>query len=131
MTNYRTMKDNITAIAIGDELFYGNLAEYAMVDQTMQLEARITKVKIQWIFEFENESNKYLFMIGNAKLQSEWKQLFKTEEEAKTYIQTKIDAIPVLVDLQEPVSDITKEVEEADKEWTAFGPQEEWNKANA
>lgn len=99
-------------LQIGDEAFYANLAEYAMVDQKMVLEGRITKIKIQWVFDFEEESTKYLFMIGNAKLQSEGKKLFATEEEARAYIQAQLDAVPVLVDLQTPVSDITKEVAE-------------------
>ena len=34
-------------LQIGDKAFYANLAEYAMVDQTMVLEGRITKVTIQ------------------------------------------------------------------------------------
>lgn len=105
---------------IGDEAFYANLAEYAMVDQKMVLEGRITKIKIQWVFKFEEESDKYLFMIGNAKLQAEGKKLFATEEEARAEIAKQLAAVPVLVDLQTPVSDITKEVEEADGQ--AEGP---------
>lgn len=98
---------------IGDVAFYANLAEYAMVDQTMVLEGRISKVTIEGKFDFKEESTKYMFDIGVAKLQAEGKQLFETEEEARTFIMDKLAAVPVIVDLQEPISDITKEVAEA------------------
>lgn len=113
---------------IGDEAFYANLAEYAMIDQKMVLEGRITKVKIEGRFDFKDESTKYMFDIGVAKLQSTGDQLFVNEEEARAYIQTQIDAVPVIVNLQEPIKDITKEVAEADQKGTAFWPAE-WKAA--
>ena len=102
-----------TSIKIGDELFYANLAEYVMVDQTLQLEGRITKVKIEGIYLFKDATPKYLFKIGGANVNSEEKQLFKVEQWAREYIKQKLAAVPVLVDLQEPVKDIT----EAIKKW--------------
>ena len=97
---------------IGDVAFYANLAEYVMVDQTMVIEGRISKVTIEGRFDFKDETTKYMFDIGVAKLQTEGKQLFATEEEARIYIQDKLIAVPIIVDLQEPISDITKEVDE-------------------
>jgi len=99
-------------ITMGSVLFYANLAEYSMIDQTMQLEARITKVTIVGVFEFKDETTKYMFDIGLANIRCEEKQLFATEEEARAYIQEKIDIIPVLVDMQIPVSDVLQEVVE-------------------
>ncbi len=101
------------AINIGDTLFHANLAEYVMVDWTLQLEARITKVEIEGIYLFKDSTPKYLFKIWEAKANSEDTKLFLSEEEAREYIKEQLTKVPVLVDLQEPVKDIT----EAVKQW--------------
>lgn len=99
-------------LQIGDKVFFTRLSEYRMVDGTFQIEARITKVEIEGIFEYEKDKKKYMFKIEAAQINWNAEELFETEEEARVYAQDKISKISILVDLQEPKEEVEQEVSE-------------------
>lgn len=88
-------------IEIGDNMFFAQLSEYRMTDWTFQVEARITKVSIDWVYKFKDEPTKYMFDIWPANLSSTEDRLFRMEDEAKKYLENKISIIPIIVNLQE------------------------------
>lgn len=95
---------------IGDSVFFVRLSEFIMADRTAQIEARVTKVTIEWTYAHWEEPIKYIFNIGEANLNGTIDEFFETEEEARVFAQDKISKISIVIDLQEP------EVEEDEKE---------------
>ncbi len=82
-------------ITIGLTMFFLQLDSFVMKDQTKQIECRVSPIQIKWIFNYENESTKYLFNIWGAKFNKPKSDLFFTEIEAKAESEKRISNIRI------------------------------------
>ena len=82
-------------------MFFCNLWAFRMADNTTQVESRITKIKILWIYNYVDSETIYLFKIWPGEFQSTEERLFNTENEAREFSKDKISKIAITLDLQE------------------------------